>query len=136
MNEIKTTKFFDAGKAIFTVHNNKNEHFTYKIRKGKDNKPYFVFLLTGPDNSTSYTYIGCYIPQQFCLKLTAKSKLLNDSRPVKVFNWAIKTVAENKELPVGYGIKHENKCCRCGRRLTTPESIDHGIGPECIKYIS
>ena len=26
------------------------------------------------------------------------------------------------------------RCRRCGRELTTPTSIENGIGPECIKY--
>jgi len=27
-------------------------------------------------------------------------------------------------------------CRRCGRRLTNPESVMNGIGPECIKHTS
>ena len=28
-------------------------------------------------------------------------------------------------------VMHANKCCKCRRTLTTPESIVKGIGPEC-----
>lgn len=134
-NQITNPKFFEGGKAIFTVFNNKGEHITYKIRK-KGDSPFFVSLLTGPDNYRNYTYIGLYIPSWKAIKLTEKSKLLPESKPVKVFNWAVQQVWENHSLPEGYGIVHENKCCRCGRKLTTPESVENGIGPECIKYFN
>lgn len=28
------------------------------------------------------------------------------------------------------------RCCRCGRRLSNPESIERGIGPECIQEVN
>jgi hypothetical protein len=28
-------------------------------------------------------------------------------------------------------VMHVGKCCKCRRLLTTPESIQRGIGPEC-----
>ena len=35
------------------------------------------------------------------------------------------------DVPDNLRVYHEGKCCRCGRTLTTPESIKKGIGPEC-----
>jgi hypothetical protein len=32
-------------------------------------------------------------------------------------------------------IWHEGRCGRCGRKLTVPESIHNGYGPECIHLI-
>jgi len=132
-NEITNPKFFEGGKALFTVSNNKGNHYTFKIRKKKDS-PYFVSLLTGPDNTSSYTYLGIFNPHHKSLFLTYASKMSLDSMPVKVFNWAINTVYEHKAIPEGYGIQHEGKCCRCGRTLTDNVSINRGIGPECMKH--
>jgi hypothetical protein len=131
MNLITDKKFFSAGKAIFTVKNPIGTHYTYRINH-PENKPCFVMLLTGQDNTNDYTYLGIYDPDQNNVRLTAKSKYNLDSTPVKVVKWAIKKVANNETLPEGYAIQHEGKCCRCGRTLTTPESIDRGIGPECM----
>jgi len=131
-NEIKDPKFFEGGKAIFTVHNNKGNHYTYKIRK-PENKPFFIYVLTGPDNNSSYTYLGIYNPRNLEVYPTEKSKYKKDSTIVKVIQWAVKRVASGKPVPEGYGIKHDGRCCRCRRRLTDPESIDAGIGPECAK---
>jgi Family of unknown function (DUF6011) len=133
MNEIKNIKFFEGGKAIFTVSNPKGEYYTFKILHPKK-KPFFVSLLNGPDNTSNYVYLGIYNPQNFQIYLTEKSKFNTESTPVKVVRWAIKQISLNKQMPYGYKIQHENKCCRCGRKLTTPESIENGIGPECIKY--
>lgn len=134
MNEIKNIKFFEGGKAIFTVSNPKGEYYTFKIRH-PEKKPFFVSLLKGPDNNSDYVYLGIYNPINFEIYLTEKSKFNDDSVPVKVVRWAIKQIASNKQIPNGYSIQHENKCCRCGRKLTTPSSIDNGIGPECIKFM-
>lgn len=132
-NGIKDARFFRGGNATLTVNNNKGEHYTFKIRKPVENAPFFVSLLTGPDNENSFSYMGIFNPKELSVRTTAKSKFTADSKPVKVLNWAIKTVANMKDIPEGYGIRHEGKCCRCGRKLTTPDSIENGIGPECIK---
>jgi len=132
-NQITDSRFFEAGKAIFTITNPLGIHYTYKIVH-PEKKPFFVFLLTGQDNNSNYTYLGTYNPRNFEVYLTAKSKYNDDSTPVKVVRWAIKKVASKISLPEGYKIQHEDRCCRCGRRLTTPESIENGIGPECINY--
>ena len=132
-NKINNSNFFTGGNATFTVYNDKNEHYTFKIKQKKDT-PFFVSMLTGPDNWSNYSYIGLYNSAKNQLNLTAKSKMNFESKPVKVFNWAVKLVANKATMPDGYGIVHEGKCCRCGRKLTTPESVENGIGPECIKH--
>lgn len=133
-NQIKSADFFKGGNAIFTVANPTGDHYTFKIRQPKgENKPYFVNLLTGPQNTSDFTYLGLYNPTQQKVFLTKKSRYNDESTPAKVVRWAIRQVVFNKELPAGYSIRHEGRCCRCGRTLTTPESIEAGIGPECAK---
>lgn len=134
-NTIKDIRFFTAGKALFTVGNDKCEHYTFKVRRGKDKFANFfgISILTGPDNKSSYTYMGMYNSSTLSAKPTHKSTMTADAKPFKVFNWAVKQISERKELPMGYTIQHEGKCCRCGRTLTTPDSVELGIGPECIK---
>lgn len=138
-NQIHSLDFFTGGKAIFTV-SSPERHYTFKIQKPKNTgnrvfrkDMYFVYLLTGPDNTSSYTYIGMYIPGNLSnpLILTAKSRVEEGSKPVRAFNWAVRLISSKKTAPEGYTIQHEGCCCRCGRTLTTPESIERGIGPEC-----
>ena len=134
MNNIKSISFFEAGNAIFTVSNPTGEHYTFKILHKKNN-PFFVSLLTGPNNTSDFTYLGVYVPQNKTVVLTTKSKFKENTTPVKVIRWAIKKIASGDPVPKGYTILHEGKCCKCGRSLTTPESIENGIGPECMKNL-
>ena len=138
-----TSEFIKAGKAIFTVANlNKETHFTFKITKkviddiNDDKKDiYFTSVLNGPDNWSNYQYVGIYNPDQNKVFLTKKSPYNLASVEYKVLTWALNIIESQKPLPAGYAIKHSGKCGRCGRLLTTPESIENGIGPECIKRV-
>lgn len=128
-------EFITAGKATFTVHNDKGEHYTYRITKKEYSWGFlfFIGLLTGPDNESSYTYMGA-LRDNKC-GITKASKMSPTSLPVQVFNWAMSVIAKGKTVPEGYGILHEGHCGRCGRTLTTPESIERGIGPECAQIM-
>ena len=128
--------FFLGGNATFTVDNGKGEHFTYKIRQPKPEMPFFVSLMTGPDNESNFTYMGVVSPLDGHVKLTAKSRVTNEAKSVKVAQWALNKVWTNGELPEGYNIRHAGKCGCCGRKLTNPDSLTNGIGPECAKRFS
>lgn len=134
-----TREFITAGRAIFTVSNNKGDRYTFQVTKKEANGQYpavwFVALLTGPDNNTDYTYVGMLSADTGGVNLTRKSRFNDQSTPVRVLRWALRNVWNNQEFPAGYAIRHEGKCGRCGRRLTVPESIDSGIGPECAKMM-
>ena len=138
MNTIELdTKFFTGGNSTFTVDNGQGVHYTFKIRQPKgDNKPFFAMLLTGPCNETAYTYVGVFCPVTFTVRLTKASKFTDDTTPVKVLRWTLKHVAGDKILPAGYSVRHEGKCGCCGRKLTHPESLTRGIGPECWSRIA
>ncbi len=131
-------EFILAGKAIFTVGNDKGDHYTFKVTK-KEPKPgsyyntpsFFVNLLTGPDNQSDYTYMGILKPDLFTCMPTKASQFTLASQPMRVFNWALRLVATDSPAPKGYFMEHEGRCGRCARVLTVPESISSGFGPEC-----
>lgn len=134
-----TMDFIKAGKAIFTVDNGRGTHYTYKVSKKEDGDRtiWFVNLLTGPDNTSNYTYIGMLVKGQgqfqkrHSCRMTKASKMYADSRPVRVFDWAMGVVEGFREIPDGYSIQHNGRCARCARLLTDPESIRLGLGPVC-----
>jgi len=132
-NMISNIKFFSGGKAIFTVSNDKGDHYTYRIGRNDEKQPFFVELLTGNNNESDYTYMGLYNPLDNTIRLTKASKYTPDSKPVKVIQWALSLIAKSKSLPTGYAIQHQGKCCCCGKPLTTPESVTAGIGPICAE---
>lgn len=129
---ITNVHFLSGGNAVFTVSSPKHR-YTFRIRRPEPEMPYFVSLLSGPDNTRDYTYLGVYNPGQPGVRLTAKSKFTEDSTPVKAIRWAVAMLSSGKTLPEGFKIQHEGRCCRCGRVLTVPESIEAGIGPECAQ---
>lgn len=134
-----TKEFVLAGRAVFTVENASGEYYTFRVGHKEANgqwpETWFLSLLTGRDNENDYTYLGILTPSGE-IKLTRKSPFQADAKPIKVASWAIRQVWSQNQLPEGYKIRHEGKCCRCGRTLSTPESLNSGWGPECRKKIN
>lgn len=127
-------KFILAGKAIFTVLNpNSGNRFTFKIKKAKQGNNYFASVLSGTDNNTDYTYIGHI--NSTGLNHSAKSKVSIDSKSFRTLKYVLAKL-DSKSLDSFIEVYHEGKCGRCGRKLTTPDSILSGFGPECIKLIN
>lgn len=132
-------RFMFAGNATFTLKSNKTDlHLTYKIVVSKDDRPHakpvhFVYVLSGPNNSDDFTYVGMIKDLQAKgFELTAKSRFTAESRPVKAFIWYIDNlrrggISEMVEL------FHMGKCGRCSRPLTVPASIHTGLGPDCAE---
>lgn len=127
--------FLLAGNAIFTVSNGDGLHYTFNVvRKEFDsNVRYFVNLLTGADNTSDYTYIGMLNPETGDVFPTRASRFDVGSTPMRVAKWAVRQVMLERELPEGYAIQHAGRCGRCGKMLTTPESIATGLGPVCVE---
>lgn len=133
-------RFLLAGNATLTLTSRATEKsFTYKVKPPKDegtdepHKRYFVGLLSGPDNETDYTYLGMVEKtlNGLTFRLTAGSKVTAEAAAYKAFKYFFDNVISRKRLPEALEVRHEGRCCRCGRALTTPESIDSGVGPEC-----
>lgn len=126
--------FVLAGNATITLSVN-HTHFTYKIIRSHNNGVYFVRLLSGPDNEQDYTYLGAYITDA-CLMVPCKTWKGHPSYtwPASLrLIWRLLYNIEN--IPRDIRVYHEGRCGRCGRKLTTPESIERGYGPECYKLI-
>ena len=125
-----TRQFILGGHAVFTVAG-PNGHYTYKVRRPTPEHPYFASLLTGPNNTTDYTYLGVVGDADLRVHTTRRSAWPNDAVPVRVLAWALAHVEQARPFPAGYTLHHEGRCARCGRALTTPESVERGFGPEC-----
>lgn len=133
--------FVTAGNATFTLElphdwayaHGCKPHYTYKVRK-KDGKPiFFVSILSGPDNESDYRYIGI-LTFDGQVRTTAKSALSAESMPVRLLNRTLKLLWKEDLTDLeeaGFKLHHEGRCGRCGRKLTVPESIETGLGPEC-----
>lgn len=147
-----TKQFVLAGKATFTVEladsfrqerkekygEDLKAHYTFRVnfkaKNGKYPDTYFVKVLTGPENTKDYTYVGKLLKDSGKVVTTSASKWRDDDIRFKLLNRVLALVWLGDIKPIeekGFGLHHEGKCGRCGRLLTTPESIERGIGPEC-----
>jgi hypothetical protein len=136
--------FMTAGKATITLQNAASgNRYTYKIKfaaKRNENDPdtWFVQLLNGPDNTASFCYFGIlrHVNNKLTYIWTSKARISEESPSVKAFKFALNLFVNDCEFPPSFEVYHEGRCGRCGRKLTVPESITSGFGPECINLVS
>lgn len=126
-------QFMTAGKAVVTlVSTRTGNRFTYRLTASEDGQCHFVGLLNGPDNNSNYKYIGRIARGVFWAgrKRPRPDDIARNAPSVRAFDWAWRALAQDR-VPAELEIWHEGNCGRCGRRLTVPQSIERGFGPEC-----
>jgi uncharacterized protein DUF6011 len=131
--------FMLAGNATMTLRSKKTgTRFTYRVRANHDGAVHFVALLRGENNEGDRfcqprrrSYFG-YVRRGVFHHGGAKAKVEYDASSVKAFSWTFKQITQG-EMSNQLEIWHEGRCGRCGRKLTVPESIASGIGPECAE---
>lgn len=140
---MRAAKVFNG---TFTIRNREtNEHRTFSIKTQPDDAQFapgqrIVSLLTGPDNTHSYTGFAFINDNGIHVW---KSKSNRGSELYKGWtNWdwmaeMLWHIAANIPHPRfdvrRYELMHEGRCLKCNRKLTTPESIESGIGPICAR---
>ena len=128
-----TLLFATAGKARLTlVSRRSGTRFTYSIERPKAQGPLFVAVLNGPSNETDYAFLGTLFGNANPLHFVhgSKSRIGSDAPSAKAFAWAWRSIGRGA-LPPDCEVFHEGRCGKCGRVLTTPESVMSGIGPVC-----
>lgn len=110
---------------------------TFQITRSKKNeKIFFVKVLTGPENTTDYTFLGTIKIVDGIAVYTHSHKSPISAQAVSnaAFEWVWNSVINPCREARNLEIWHEGRCCRCGHMLTVPESIESGWGPECVKF--
>jgi hypothetical protein len=131
-------RFIYAGNARFTLTSTKTDtSFTFKMNAPKnDDGIRFVKVLNGPDNSWDGDWMFLGHVKMWggfpTTDLIAGKKGHPDAPSFKALSWTLSQLNQDN-IPEALEIRHEGKCCKCGRTLTVPESIDTGVGPECRK---
>lgn len=129
--------FILAGNCLVTIESGTTyKHFTYKIKQSsKVEGLYFVKQLRNKDNTKDYTYVGCYYATSGIFVAVKPYKERHSSTWPSGLRAIYYTLLHLNKLPDNLHVYHEGRCGRCGRLLTTPESIKRGLGPECCKMI-
>ena len=131
-----------AGHATFTILNTEtNNHFTYRIRKPDKMLPRSgVWWVWSKDENGGWHYLFSYFddPNDFSKlipKITGRSAIKSwDHIQAKAILWYVNRLRQRR-IPKNVVIQFADHCCRCGRQLTDPKSLDRGIGPECVKVL-
>jgi hypothetical protein len=125
-------RFVLAGKATLTIRSKvTGTRYTYNVHKPKPDSPYFVKVMYGPNNEEDYVYMGTMFEDGTVYRQTKKSALKEDDARVRAWVWLWERILAGKLPEDKVEVWHEDRCGRCGRKLTVPESIERGIGPEC-----
>lgn len=114
-----------------TIHNPKTgQHRTFKITTRPKTAKFapgkrVVAILDGPDNESSYTPFGFVQPSGV---VTVWRKKRGGNFDVYARMLAAPEAYEEKH---GVEFMFATRCRMCNRKLTTPRSIEIGIGPIC-----
>jgi len=152
-------RFLEAGRAILTVRSRTTgERFTFRFRRPTEEqnmsfnqrqpmiyqraeRPIWVSVLTGPDNESTYTMIGTLWPKaetgRYDWHHSRKTNIAPAAPSAIALRWLLGCLnrGATEKIFAQAEIWHEGRCARCGRRLTVPESIDTGFGPECAGIV-
>lgn len=125
-------EFLHGGRAHFTLRSRSSgTRYTYRVSRFRQSDRYFASTLYGGDNGKDYAYIGLVTDRG--LVETKNSKLSCEDPRIGALAWALKQIIHRPEIPENLEFWHEGRCAACGRRLTVPESIASGFGPECSR---
>ena len=124
-----------AGNAILTVASRRTGvRFTYRIRAPFEGGAFkveqsvrFVAVLTGADNANDYTYLGTL--QEGVYHHGRKSRIGEEAPSAAAFRWFWRVLDSGRIEQCE--VWHEGRCGKCGRKLTVPESVARGLGPDC-----
>jgi hypothetical protein len=134
-------QFLTGGHALFTlVLRADGARRTFKVEQappkpGDTRDPgFFVRLLVGPDNGSDYQYLGfMYRGSNGRSLFFSPGRNCRHPRVAETFRWFLTQIADGRAENLAKHVEfwHAGLCCKCGRTLTTPESIAAGIGPVC-----
>jgi len=133
-------QYIFGGKSTFTLQSvASGERFTYQIvqsaKRAGDSRPpvFFVTVLTGPDNSSDYAFVGTIFERK-TYKFSPKAGFTLQSPSVRAFQWAFAQFVAGV-VPEKLEFWPTTNCARCGRPLTVPTSVHNGFGPDCITKV-
>jgi hypothetical protein len=134
-----TRPFLFSGWAAFSVWNAGGGRLTFVVRyqppEGDFGEAYFVYLDPHHGNERKgLVYLGKLSAPSYSrmsLWKTKKSPAEEREMEMRVFRIVLAIVDGDMPPPEGVWFSHFGKCSACGRKLTDPESVARGLGPDC-----
>ena len=131
-------KYVSGGRGIVTLESPSGKHHTYEFRRPNDesafpNTTFFVYVLV---KEHTWMYVGMYNSGTKHFRLTRASTYRHDSEIVKGVKYLTKLARCLGSIDdFRMSAYHEGICSVCGRRLTSPKSIQTGMGPHCRRVL-
>ena len=132
-------RYMLAGKSEFTMISLRTGgRLKYKLTKkqtknNKDDTSEFIYYVNTFDGG-EYKYAGVLfydrVEDVFRFGKGAKGKIPSTHINIQSLLFVINKLNEGNDA-INIELYHVGKCGRCGRKLTTPESLLLGLGPEC-----
>jgi len=138
INQSQAVAFMLGGNALFTFRNIESDtRFTFKVLQNHKNENlYDVSVLVGPDNTSNYRKFGTItIDENGMPFFRSLGSHASDKLYCKWFDRIFLDLCIGITFPK-LEIWHCGRCCKCGRLLTVPRSVDMGIGPECENKVN
>lgn len=123
---------------IYTVSSPRGEHRTFMVRQDPDfaEGQTVLGMLTGPLNTDPYNYpgVGFLGPSGKLRTWTRQRGTATEVCAATLLHLLNEDSPKGRALrEAGYTVLRPVPCRRCGRLLSTAESIAKGIGPECLQ---
>ncbi len=135
----------------YTVQRPDGSHYTVKVwtaLKGDLAGKRLISLLVGPNNVEDYKAVAFWNDDRRVANVWKRFASDVDKRacPLDGFHWSTELNVTEKRIACfvglvlrdsspweeqGFRYLLEGRCLKCNRPLTTPESIETGIGPVC-----
>ena len=114
-------------------------HRTFRVRTQKEDSKFasgmrVVALLIGPDNTSDYQGFG-FVLDNGWISLWKRNRTPQYEGLAKAVRLASKALENGKDTfqtpKATYSVKLSKRCRICNKTLTSPKSIEMGIGPKC-----
>lgn len=136
----KALEFMLAGKCECVLHSTKtNEDFRFEIIKRqteKDKNKFIYFLNYCLGHDKNYAGVVWFDDKtdEFRFSQGAKGQMTGNEIPIRSLIFVLNKLLREEHVN-NLLVYHVGKCGRCGKKLTTPESILTGLGPTCCKHL-
>ena len=131
--------FIFAGRSVFTLENRESgKYITFKVKEVKKQGKvipgqFSIQCKALGDGNYGYEFMGFMntIRKEFRPRFLG----IKEHVGFKTFIWILQNFERLEDFGDKMHMYHEGACCKCGMPLTTPESIEKGIGPICEERV-
>lgn len=117
------------GCTMTVVNDATGGRVTVRFRKPSGFDKVVVDVMVNNDNEEGFAYAGVLVGTNLSISSKCKTPTEKVLYAKKVLDWTLNAAVKGNLKTVR--CLHEGRCARCGKKLTVPESIDSGLGPEC-----